>query len=165
MLFEIHWFKFVFCQITNPHQQVKQIQKFCMLFIFLKAGWLLAYWIEYNILKMYLDAHRYKVVTSLKMPCIVLSMVIPLIFLRNIHSDERLIGTPPKEVLYLYVGITFFFFFCKTSTFFVIKSEELFLIKRNSFENATVQLHRQKNAVLFYASLRNYTLLETNVIS
>ena len=42
----------------------------------------------------------------MKMPSTVFSTVFPLtVFLRYIHSDEKFIGTPPKEVLYLDVGI------------------------------------------------------------
>ena len=55
-------------------------------------------------------------------------------------------------------------FSVRTSTFFGIKSEELFLQKGNRLhvclENTTVSLGK-KNAVLFFASLINYTLLET----
>ena len=45
-------------------------------------------------------------------------------------------------------------FYCKKSTIFGIKSEELFVPTRIFIENATVSL------VLFYANRRNYTLLE-----
>ena len=50
-----------------------------------------------------------------------------------VHSDEKCIGTPAKEVLYLDVGITKKkkTFCCETSTFFGIKSEEIILPKRN----------------------------------
>ena len=70
-----------------------------------------------------------------------------------------------KEVLDLNVGIAKKHSCCKTSTFFGIKSEELFFPKRNRLcvriEKATASLNREKNAVLFHASLTNYTLLET----
>ena len=35
--------------------------------------------------------------------CVVNS--VSTVFLRNIYTEERFIGTPPKEVLYLDVGI------------------------------------------------------------
>ena len=38
-------------------------------------------------------------------------------FLRNIHSDEKFIGTPPKEVLYLDVGIAKNVFALKSQPF------------------------------------------------
>ena len=56
-------------------------------------------------------------------------------------------------VLYLDVGITKYFFSCKTSTFFDIKSQELLHNCRRKCYNFI----RRKNAVLFYASLTNYT--------
>ena len=33
-----------------------------------------------------------------------------MVFLRNIHSDKRFIGTPPKKVLYLDVGLAKYIF-------------------------------------------------------
>ena len=48
---------------------------------------------------MYLDAHRYKIV-SRHGKCSLVNGIFT-VFLRNIHSDERFIGTPPKEVLYI----------------------------------------------------------------
>ena len=58
---------------------------------------------------------------------------------RNIHSDERFIGTTPKERSYI----------CQSA-----------IEIRVCIENATVPLRRQKHAVLIYASLTNYTPLE-----
>ena len=46
-------------------------------------------------------------VASLKMPFVCVVNGIFTFFLRNIHSGERFIGIPPKEVLYLDVGIFF----------------------------------------------------------
>ena len=50
---------------------------------------------------------------SLKMPSIVLSLMFSLryTFLRNIHSDDRFLGTPSKEVLYLNVRIAKYIYF------------------------------------------------------
>ena len=91
------------------------------------------------------------------------------IFHRNIHSDKRFIGTPPKEVLYLDVGIAKKCFCCKTSTFFGIKSEELFLPKQNwnmhAYWKCYSSVTQEKHAVLIYASLTNYTPLETFIMS
>ena len=69
----------------------------------------------------------------------VLYCIVNGVFLRNIHSDERLIGTPSKEVLP----------FCLSAT------DSACILKM------LVLLRRQKRAVLFYASLTNYTPLET----
>ena len=68
--------------------------------------------------------------------------VVDSVFHRNIHSDEKVIGTPPKEVLYLDVGI------------------EIAIEIHVRIENVTVPLRRKKHAVLIYASLTNYTPLE-----
>ena len=53
------------------------------------------------------------------------------VFLRTIFSDERFIGTPPKEVLHLDLSITKYIFCCKTSIVLGIKSEELCLLMCN----------------------------------
>ena len=83
----------------------------------------------------------------------------PSTVLSTVSSSEIFTQTSEK-VLYLDVSITKNIFCCKVSTIFSLKSEELFLTKRNRLrvhiENATVSLHRQKNAV-FYASITNYT--------
>ena len=42
-------------------------------------------------------------VTENALYCVVIG--ISTVFLRNIHSDERLIGMPPEEVIYLDVGM------------------------------------------------------------
>ena len=51
------------------------------------------------------------------MPSIVLSTVFSLVFLRNIYSKKRFIGTPPNEVPYLDVGIAKYIFFVKHQPF------------------------------------------------
>ena len=66
--------------------------------------------------------------TDIKL-CHVTEKTLYCVFLRNIHSDVRFIGTPPKEVLYLDLGIA-----KKT------KKNSL----RMRIENATVSLCRQK---------------------
>ena len=52
---------------------------------------------------MYLDAHRYKMVTESAFSSVV--GVVSTVFLRNIYSDEIYIWSPLKEVIYLDVGI------------------------------------------------------------
>ena len=47
-------------------------------------------------------------VTSMKMSSIAVNGVSTVF--RNIHSDERFVGTPAKEVLYLDVGIALYIF-------------------------------------------------------
>ena len=59
---------------------------------------------------MYLDAHRYKMVTSLKNALYCVISIVSTVFQRNIHSDEILIRSPLKEVLYLDVGIAKYIF-------------------------------------------------------
>ena len=113
---------------------------------------------------MYLDAHNIKLCYVTENALYNVVNGVSNVFLRNIHSDERFIGTP-KEVLYLDVGIAKKIQICgKMSTFFGIKSQEMFLPKCNRLrmhiENATVLLRREKNVVFIYANLKNYTLLE-----
>ena len=71
---------------------------------------------------MYLDANRYIKLGHVTENAIMLSTVFPL------SSSERLIGTHPKEVLYLDVGIVKYILCCETVS--GIKSQELFLPKR-----------------------------------
>ena len=102
---------------------------------------------------MYLDAHV--------MPSIVLSALFPRSS-SNIHWDAILIRSPLKKVFYLDVGIAKKCFGCKMSTFFGIKSEELFLRKSNMlcvlFKMLQFRSQAKNNStVVFYASLTNYT--------
>ena len=56
---------------------------------------------------MYLNAYRYIQlchVTENALYCVVNG--VSTVFLRNIHSGEKFIGTPPKELFDLDVGIT-----------------------------------------------------------
>ena len=102
---------------------------------------------------MYLDAHQYKMVMSL-----MLSIVSVLFLLSSSGIFSQLIIAPQKEVLYLDVGIAKYFC-CKTSTFFGIKSEDLFLPKRNTLCVLLKMLQfrmQAKNTVVFYARLTNY---------
>ena len=83
-------------QMPNPHQQFKHIPQFHMPCIIQKQARSLLISILNNnkifwecILRMYVGhvTENESIVFSL--------------FLRNVHSDKRFFGTPPKKVLYL----------------------------------------------------------------
>ena len=114
---------------------------------------------------MYLDSHQYKIVSPLKvneniMPSNMLSTVFSRLPQKYSLRREMYWNTTKGRARFRCRHRKIHFCY-KTPTFVGIKSQELFLPKRNRNKVLQFPYAGKQNAVLFYASLTNYIPLKT----